>query len=361
MQQNSQEAIANAALLRAGALLRLALGLFGLVAFVMASLFANEVGFLHSGVIWLVVFCLKAGFESYAPQTRSAAAYLSPVLDIVLVTLWLAALSELYGGTPAASLKAPGFVFYFPLILGAALWMRVGPVLFAGGAAILAWLSLMSFALWEGVGVTLSYTYYLRSFDMMVLVELEKLLSLAAFTALLALMTRFSGRLRDILPDDGLATAFEAEPPKGAETLVFGPKSGAIRVFAAEDNGVNRMVLEKMLDERGYDVTAFEDGDQLTRSFRLAHEEGSLPDMILLDLDMPIMGGIDATRWLRQYEEDHALARIPILAVTAQSDDVVKAVCEKAGMDGHLTKPVSRESLFSAMLSASLSSRGVKS
>ncbi len=364
MEANIEKARPLAGLLQAGAALRFFVGMVGIVAFILAWGFANHVEVWNSGVVYLVLFTLKAGFEWWRPDATERAgeraAYLSPAIDILLVSGWLYALGGLYGGTAAATLKAPGFVYYFPLILGAALWLRPLPVLFAGAMSMGVWFLMVVMAQFSGLGTTMSYQHYLTSTDLMPLVEAEKLLGLGVFSLLLALFTRYAARLRDILPDRGLDVRLGKVAAGDGPSTLFGPRQGEIRIFAAEDNGVNRLVLEKMVEEQGFKIDGFEDGEQLTRAVKAAHEAGDLPHLILLDLDMPIMGGVEACQWLRRFERENALQRTPVLAVTAQSDDVVKAVCEKAGMDGHLAKPVSRQSLFAAMLSAAIASNGAK-
>jgi len=117
------------------------------------------------------------------------------------------------------------------------------------------------------------------------------------------------------------------------------------RVLFAEDNATNRFVALRML--RGFNLQI----DTVGNGIEAVQAAGSLPyDVICMDLRMPEMDGLTATREIRR--RGGALASIPIIALTANvlPDDV--AACFEAGMTGFVPKPVSRESLVGALLAS---------
>jgi CheY-like chemotaxis protein len=108
-------------------------------------------------------------------------------------------------------------------------------------------------------------------------------------------------------------------------------------VLLVEDNIVNRMIGAEMLKSYGVDVMEAEDGAQA-----LALLQSQRVDLVLMDIQMPVLDGYGATRALRDREARLRLPRVPIVALTANAfdDDAVQSLA--AGMDGHLAKPYSR-------------------
>ena len=111
-------------------------------------------------------------------------------------------------------------------------------------------------------------------------------------------------------------------------------------VLLVEDNAVNRMIGSEMLKSFGVDVVEAEDGVQA-----LALLEQQRVDLVLMDIQMPVLDGYAATRRARERENKLRLPRVPIVALTANAfdEDAVQAIA--AGMDAHLAKPYSREQL----------------
>jgi two-component system, cell cycle response regulator DivK len=110
------------------------------------------------------------------------------------------------------------------------------------------------------------------------------------------------------------------------------------RILVIEDNADMRDFLQRILVRRGYDYLGAEDG---VEGMEIAQRER--PDLIIMDLSLPVLDGYEATRLLKA---DSQLAHTPILAVTAHARDVDKTRALEVGCDGYLSKPYSIDDLF---------------
>ncbi len=118
------------------------------------------------------------------------------------------------------------------------------------------------------------------------------------------------------------------------------------RILLAEDNELNREIAEELLTEAGFTVESAENG-------QIASEmvERSAPgyyDLVLMDVQMPIMNGYEATKKIRALE-NRALADIPVIAMTANAFEEDKADAFAAGMNGHLAKPIDIEAMLTLL------------
>jgi two-component system, sensor histidine kinase and response regulator len=113
-----------------------------------------------------------------------------------------------------------------------------------------------------------------------------------------------------------------------------------LRILLAEDNAVNRLVAVKMLERRGHEVVAVVNGREAA--------ELALPgdfDVVLMDVQMPVMDGFAATALIREREAAGG-ERLPIIALTAHAMKGDEAWCLEAGMDAYLAKPLDADLLF---------------
>ena len=121
------------------------------------------------------------------------------------------------------------------------------------------------------------------------------------------------------------------------------------RVLVAEDSPDNRLVIAAYLRKEPYEIDFAENGRITVERFRAQSY-----DLVLMDIQMPVMDGLEATRLIRQWESEHDLGHTPIIALTASvlEEDVKKALA--AGCDRHLSKPIKKGILIEAIRSAKL-------
>eukprot|EP00936_MAST-01D_sp_MAST-1D-sp1_P000937 g937.t1 len=118
------------------------------------------------------------------------------------------------------------------------------------------------------------------------------------------------------------------------------------RVLFAEDNAFNAEVLLSYMEDAKIDATWTSNGKLTLESFFEANREGLPFDIVLMDCQMPVMDGWEATRALRKWEDAEKRARVPVIALTAYAMEEDKKQCLAAGMDLVVTKPVSRNTLL---------------
>jgi len=121
------------------------------------------------------------------------------------------------------------------------------------------------------------------------------------------------------------------------------PAHPGLRVLLAEDNLVNQRLVLRLLQKRGHQVTVAGDGRQAVQ----AHTEGIF-DIILMDVQMPELDGLEATHIIRSNEGVEG-RYTPIIALTAHAMAGDHERCLNAGMDDYVTKPIRPEELFSKM------------
>lgn len=136
-----------------------------------------------------------------------------------------------------------------------------------------------------------------------------------------------------------------SEPMLTAHSLSENRKMDAV-ILLVEDNPVNQKMATLMLTRAGYQVEVAKHGKEALTVYGLAPNQY---DLVLMDINMPVMDGFEATEKIRAHERENGLDPIPILALTANVLDDFKHRCKKAGMNDFLTKPIKREVVFSAI------------
>jgi len=148
------------------------------------------------------------------------------------------------------------------------------------------------------------------------------------------------GALREILLGPG-GPAFRGAPAAGE---VPSERQGrSLRVLLAEDNPVNRAVAQRLLERHGHKVVAVGDGRAALASLDVERF-----DLVLMDIQMPEMDGLEATRALRDRERTSG-RHLPVIALTARAMAGDREKCLEAGMDTYLSKPIRAEDLLEAL------------
>jgi CheY-like chemotaxis protein len=118
--------------------------------------------------------------------------------------------------------------------------------------------------------------------------------------------------------------------------------SGMQTIVVAEDNAVNRELIRELLECRGFAVTEACDGEEALK--RIAE---SSPDLVLTDIDMPVLDGFGLVRRIR---DDSALCALPVVALTAFAMDGDREKGLMHGFDGYVTKPIDSAVLIGEIL-----------
>lgn len=113
------------------------------------------------------------------------------------------------------------------------------------------------------------------------------------------------------------------------------------RILLVEDNEMNRDMLSRRLQRKGYEVLLAVDGAE-----GVAKARAEMPELILMDVSLPVLDGLEATR---QLKADPATSAIPILALTAHATDDDRAKALAAGCDDYDTKPIELPRLLGKM------------
>lgn len=107
------------------------------------------------------------------------------------------------------------------------------------------------------------------------------------------------------------------------------------KILVAEDNTNNQLLIEIILNNLGLDVTIVENGKIAFEKYK-----ENLYDLIFMDINMPIMDGIQTLKEIKKYEKEHQKIHIPIIALTANAIQTDKEKYIEDGMDGYLSKPI---------------------
>jgi len=121
-------------------------------------------------------------------------------------------------------------------------------------------------------------------------------------------------------------------------------REGPIRILLADDHPANRKVIEIMLASVEAELTSVENGRLAVDAF-----ESQTFDLVLMDMQMPVMDGLAAVRAIRDLERSETRARTPVLMLTANALAEHVAAGRDAGADGHLAKPITLATLLAAV------------
>jgi len=174
----------------------------------------------------------------------------------------------------------------------------------------------------------------------------------AGFTGYLIKPVRAVSLAARFAPDDAFDPGAASEI---AETPSQARSGRGLSILVAEDNEINALLARALLVKLGHRPTMAESGAAAIESWLAARAGGAPYDCVLMDLHMPGMDGLEATRRIRAIEAEHDGAHTPIIALTANVSVEDRDACLAAGMDGFLFKPLDRERLAAVLAASSAS------
>jgi CheY-like chemotaxis protein len=151
------------------------------------------------------------------------------------------------------------------------------------------------------------------------------------------------------LADDGLIET--------AERVAMPARISAkgLSILVAEDNEINALLIRSLLTRLGHHAVTATNGEVAVESWLAANSAGTPYDLVLMDIQMPQLDGIEAAKRIRACEAGESGRRTPILALTANTLVEDRYACFESGMDGFLIKPLDREKLAEALAGLSAS------
>jgi CheY-like chemotaxis protein len=148
--------------------------------------------------------------------------------------------------------------------------------------------------------------------------------------------------------------AFEHQPSDSGDAAAErAPADGkGLSILVAEDNEINALLARALLERLGHRPTVAGNGETAVQAWTAARDAGTPYDLVLMDVQMPLMDGLEAARRIRAGEAESETKPTPLLALTANASSEDREAALAAGMDGLLVKPLDRERLREALASA---------
>lgn len=135
-----------------------------------------------------------------------------------------------------------------------------------------------------------------------------------------------------------------SKPSKPVAKKAAPVTNGGFDILVAEDNKTNQLVIKGMTKTANASIRFANNGQEALDAFAAQR-----PDLVLMDLSMPVMDGLSATKAIREFEAQQNAGRCPIVALTANAMKGDREMCLDAGMDDYLTKPVKKAILFETL------------
>ncbi|MEZ0221331.1 MAG: ATP-binding protein, partial [Tardiphaga sp.] len=145
-----------------------------------------------------------------------------------------------------------------------------------------------------------------------------------------------------IAADDPL----DRDPATSEPTAAIAP---SLSILVAEDNEINALLMRSLLTRLGHKPVVTTNGEEALESWLASDSAGTPYDLVLMDIQMPKLDGIETTKRIRAREAGQRVRRTPILALTANALVEDRYACFEAGMDGFLMKPLDRDKLAEAL------------
>jgi CheY-like chemotaxis protein len=151
---------------------------------------------------------------------------------------------------------------------------------------------------------------------------------------------------------ENVTAAAEPNAPRAGASAP-GESTPSLSILVAEDNDINALLTRSLLTRLGHRPEVAPDGAAAVDAWQAAQDAGSPHDVILMDVHMPSVDGLEATRRIRAAEASSDRPRTRIIALTANAYEEDRNACLAAGMDDFLVKPLVRERLIETLASSS--------
>jgi PAS domain S-box-containing protein len=148
------------------------------------------------------------------------------------------------------------------------------------------------------------------------------------------------------------APSLAGDAPIDASDEIETPTAAPVRglsILVAEDNEINALLMRSLLTRLGHHAVITTNGEEALESWLSAKSADTPYDLVLMDIQMPQLDGVETTKRIREHEAGQLGRRTPILALTANTLVEDRYACFEAGMDGFLIKPLDREKLADAL------------
>ena len=137
-----------------------------------------------------------------------------------------------------------------------------------------------------------------------------------------------------------------AQTPALVDNHAESDETRALRILLADDSSDNRLIVKAFLQNTPFRIDEAENGERV-----VAQVKSHSYDLVLMDIQMPILDGFEATRAIREWERAHGLAAVPIIALTASALDEDVQRSRDAGCNLHVSKPIKKKTLLNAIAS----------
>lgn len=175
------------------------------------------------------------------------------------------------------------------------------------------------------------------------------MISAPAFTGYLVKPLRAASLAARLMPMSG-AKADDMPVLDASDAPPIAARSNAgLSILVAEDNEINALLMRSLLGKLGHRVVIAVNGEQALESWLMASAAGAPYDAVLMDVQMPLLNGVETAKRIRAAEAGQHARRTPILALTANALVEDRYACFEAGMDGFLVKPLDRDKLATAL------------
>jgi PAS domain S-box-containing protein len=174
-------------------------------------------------------------------------------------------------------------------------------------------------------------------------------LKAAGFTGYLVKPVRAASLAARLRPDDAFEPPAAAATDDAADRAPAAAKPTGLSILVAEDNDINALLCRSLLAKLGHRPAVAANGAAAVEAWLAARAAGTPYDLVLMDVHMPGVDGVEATRRIRASEAGSGAKPTPIIALTANAFSDDREACLAAGMDGFLTKPLDRERLAAAL------------